>query len=111
MTISPYNVNQLVFILEVQCVFYEVEAEFLYNFFLILCLTTTPGQAVSGRSVATEARNKLRPVYVKIAVGEEEFGQNFLHIFRFLPLALFHQFSIFTFVFTATLDKKKLVEV
>jgi hypothetical protein len=78
---------------------------FIY-IFLILCLTTTPGQAVSGQSVATEARDILPPVYVKIAVGEEEFGQNFLHIFRFLPLALFHQFSIFTFVFTATLDKK-----
>jgi hypothetical protein len=88
MTISPYNVNRLVFILEVQCLFYKVEAAFLiFSFYFMLDNHAWTG---SRRSVATEARYKLRPVDVKIAVGEEEFGQSFLHIFRFLPLALFH---------------------
>jgi hypothetical protein len=66
-----------------------------------------PGQAVSDRAVATVARYEPSPVRAKFAVGEEEFGKYFVQIFRFLPLALFHQFSIFTFVFTVTLSRKK----
>jgi hypothetical protein len=69
-----------------------------------------PGQADSGRSVVTAARYEPRPFYVKIAVGEEEFGQGFIQIFRFLSAALFHQLSIFTFVFAVTLSRNKTVK-
>jgi len=71
-------------------------------------MTAMPGQAVSGRSVAKAARYEPCPVQVKFSVGEEEFGQGFLQIFRFLLLAFFHQFLIFTFFFTAPLNRKKI---
>jgi hypothetical protein len=65
------------------------------------------GQVVRGGSVATAARYEPRPVYVKFAVDEEEIGQVFLKIFRFLHLKLLLHFSIFIFVVTATLSRKK----